>query len=324
MSNLLSKEYELVVIGGGPAGMAAAYSAWQSGLRKVLVVERGRELGGILNQCIHTGFGLEYYKEELTGPEYAGRFMRLLEGTGVEALTETMALEVTKGRNVYIAGKKSGYAVLSAQSLVLATGCRERSRGALGIPGTRPAGILTAGTAQRYVNMEGYMPGKRIVVVGSGDVGLIMARRMTLEGAKVLACIEIMPHSAGLTRNIVQCLHDYGIPLLLSHTVTDIRGKKRVERVTASEVDGSLRPKSGTEKRFDCDTVLLSVGLIPENELANAAGIGIDGKRIRTSAPGVFVCGNALHVHDIVDNVTVEAMEAGAAAASYVRYEING
>jgi len=321
MNHLLPEQYELVVIGGGPAGMAAAYSAWQSGLRKVLIVERGRELGGILNQCIHTGFGLEYYKEELTGPEYAGRFMRLLGGTAVETLTETMALEVTKERNVYIAGKKSGYAVLSAQSLVLATGCRERARGALGIPGTRPAGILTAGTAQRYVNMEGYMPGKTIVVVGSGDVGLIMARRMTLEGAKVLACIEIMPRSAGLTRNIVQCLHDYGIPLLLSHTVTDIRGKKRVERVTASEVDGRLRPKPGTEKHFDCDTVLLSVGLIPENELANAAGIGIDGQRVRTSAPGVFVCGNALHVHDIVDNVTVEAMEAGAAAAEYVRNE---
>jgi NADPH-dependent 2,4-dienoyl-CoA reductase/sulfur reductase-like enzyme len=229
-----------------------------------------------------------------------------------------MALEITSGREVHIAGKASGYAVLSAQSVVLATGCRERARGAAGIPGARTAGIITAGAAQRYVNMEGYMPGKRIVIVGSGDVGLIMARRMTLEGAKVLCCVEIMPRSGGLMRNIVQCLHDYDIPLLLSHTVTDIRGRKRVEQVTACEVDENRRVISGGEKTFECDTVLLSVGLIPENELAHAAGIGIDGRHIRTSAPGIFVCGNALHVHDIVDNVTVEAMDAGSAAAAYV------
>jgi len=319
MSHLRYEQYELIVIGGGPAGMAAAYSAWQNGLRKVLVIERDRGLGGILNQCIHTGFGLEYYKENLTGPEYAARFVRLLDETAIETLTDTMALQVTREREVYLAGKTTGYAVLSARSIVLATGCRERSRGAIGIPGTRPAGIITAGTAQRYVNIEGYMPGRRIVVVGSGDVGLIMARRMTLEGAKVLACVEIMPRSAGLVRNIAQCLHDFDIPLLLSHAITDIRGKKRVERVTVSEVDEDLRPIQGTEKHFDCDTVLLSVGLIPENELANAAGIGIDGKQTRTTAPGVFICGNALHVHDIVDNVTVEATEAGAAAAEYVR-----
>jgi NADPH-dependent 2,4-dienoyl-CoA reductase/sulfur reductase-like enzyme len=316
--HLISKQFELVVIGGGPAGLAAAYSAWQNGLRKILIVERDRELGGILNQCIHNGFGLEYFNEELTGPEYASRFIRLLRDTDIEVLPDTMALEITSGREVHIAGKASGYAVLSAQSIVLATGCRERARGAAGIPGARPAGIITAGAAQRYVNMEGYMPGKRIVIVGSGDVGLIMARRMTLEGAKVLACVEIMPKSGGLMRNIVQCLHDYGIPLLLSHTVTDIRGKVRVEGVTVSEVDENRRLKRGGEKTFECDTVLLSVGLIPENELAHAAGIGIDGQHIHTSVPGIFVCGNALHVHDIVDNVTIEAMGAGAAAAEYV------
>jgi NADPH-dependent 2,4-dienoyl-CoA reductase/sulfur reductase-like enzyme len=229
-----------------------------------------------------------------------------------------MALEITPGRDVHIAGKEAGYAVLCAQSIVLATGCRERARGAVGIPGTRPAGIITAGTAQRYVNMEGYMPGSRIVIVGSGDVGLIMARRLTLEGAKVLACVEILPHSGGLMRNIVQCLYDFDIPLLLSHTVTDIRGNKRVEGVTVSEVDENRRIKSGSDKLFKCDTVLLSVGLIPENELANAAGIKIGGHNIHTSAPGVFVCGNALQVHDIVDNVTLEANKAGIAAAAYV------
>ena len=311
-------KYELIVIGGGPAGIAAAYSAWEKGLRKILIVERDKELGGILNQCIHTGFGLEYFKEELTGPEYAFRFVRLLPETSIETLTDTMALKVTKKRRVHITGKKTGYAVLSAKSIVLATGCRERARGALGIAGTRPSGVLTAGAAQRYVNMEGYMPGKRIVIIGSGDVGLIMARRMTLEGAKVLAVVEILPRPGGLLRNVSQCLYDFDIPLLLSHIVTDICGKTRVERVIVSEVDENRKVIPDTSKTFECDTVLLSAGLIPENELANAAGIKIDGENIRTSVPGIFVCGNALHVHDIVDNVTLEANKAGIAAAGFV------
>ena len=316
---VVEKQYDLVVIGGGPAGMAAALSAWEHGLRRIVIVERDKELGGILNQCIHTGFGLEYFKEELTGPEYAWRFVKLLQETSIDVLTDTMALEVTKDLKVHIAGKKSGYEVLSAKSIVMATGCRERARGALGIAGTRPSGVITAGSAQRYVNMEGYMPGRNIVIIGSGDVGLIMARRMTLEGAKVHAVVEIMPHPGGLLRNVVQCLQDFDILLLLSHTVTDIRGKTRVEKVVVSEIDENRKVIPDTEKVFECDTVLLSAGLIPENELANAAGIQIDGanKNIKTSTSGIFVCGNALHVHDIVDNVTLEASRAGEAAAEF-------
>ncbi len=318
--------YDLIVIGGGPAGLAAACAAWERGLRKILLAERDRELGGILNQCIHNGFGLHYFKEELTGPEYARRFIEQLADTGVEVRLDTMVLEVTPERQVHMVGRDTGYRVEEAKSIILAMGCRERTRGAIAIPGTRPAGVLTAGAAQRYVNMEGWLPGRRAVVLGSGDIGLIMARRMTLEGAKVLACVELMPRSRGLARNIVRCLRDYDIPLLLSHTVTDIRGRERVEQVVVSRVDGECRPIPGTEMIFDCDTLLLSVGLIPENELTRQAGIEMDprtgGARVRenmeTSLHGVFACGNAAHVHDLVDHVTTESQRAGAAAARYV------
>ena len=318
--------YDLIVIGGGPAGLAAACAAWERGLRKILLAERDRELGGILNQCIHNGFGLHYFKEELTGPEYARRFIEQLADTGVEVRLDTMVLEVTPERQVHMVGRDTGYRVEEAKSIILAMGCRERTRGAIAIPGTRPAGVLTAGAAQRYVNMEGWLPGRRAVVLGSGDIGLIMARRMTLEGAKVLACVELMPRSRGLARNIVRCLRDYDIPLLLSHTVTDIRGRERVEQVVVSRVDSERRPIPGTEMIFDCDTLLLSVGLIPENELTRQAGIEMDprtgGARVRenmeTSLHGVFACGNAAHVHDLVDHVTTESRRAGAAAARYV------
>ena len=270
-------DYELIVIGGGPAGLAAALSAWEKGLRRILILERDKELGGILNQCIHNGFGLHYFKEELTGPEYAGRFIEKLKETSVEVLSDAMVLHVTPQREVHTVSAAGGYRVLTADAVVLAMGCRERTRGAIAIPGDRPAGVFTAGTAQRYLNMEGYMVGKRVVILGSGDIGLIMARRMTLEGAQVLACVEVMPYSGGLTRNIVQCLEDYHIPLYLSHTITEIRAKDgRVSGVTVSRVDEGRRPVPGTEMTFDCDTVLLSVGLIPENELTREAGIAMD------------------------------------------------
>ena len=318
--------YDLIVIGGGPAGLAAACAAWDKGLRRILIVERDKDLGGILNQCIHNGFGLHYFKEELTGPEYAGRFIELLGKTGVEVRPDTMVLEVTPDRRVYMVGKATGYRVEQAKSIVLAMGCRERTRGAIGTPGTRPAGVYTAGAAQRYVNMEGWLPGKRVVILGSGDIGLIMARRMTLEGAKVLACVEVMPYSGGLNRNIVQCLHDYDIPLYLSHTVTEIRGDKRVEQVVVARVDDRRQPIPGTEMVFDCDTLLLSVGLIPENELTRQAGIEMDRRtngavvyeNMETSLPGVFACGNVCHVHDLVDFVTAESQRAGEAAARHV------
>ena len=318
--------YDLIVVGGGPAGLAAACAAWDNGLRKILIVERDHELGGILNQCIHNGFGLHHFQEELTGPEYAGRFIQLLGQTGVEVRLDAMALEVTPEREVHMVSKQEGYRVEQARSIVLAMGCRERTRGAIGIPGSRPAGVYTAGAAQRYVNMEGWMPGRRVVILGSGDIGLIMARRMTLEGAEVLACVEVMPYSGGLNRNIVQCLHDYGIPLYLSHTVTDIRGERWVEQVVVSQVDERRNPVPGTEMVFDCDTLLLSVGLIPENELTRQAGIEMDRRtsgavvyeNMETSIPGVFACGNVCHVHDLVDFVTAESQRAGAAAARYV------
>ena len=324
--------YDLIVVGGGPAGLAAACAAWEGGLKRILIVERDKELGGILNQCIHNGFGLHYFKEELTGPEYAGRFVKMLSDTGVEVRLDTMVLEVTADRSVHMVGSTTGYRVEQAKSIVLAMGCRERTRGAIAIPGTRPAGVYTAGAAQRYVNMEGWLPGTRVVILGSGDIGLIMARRMTLEGAKVLACVEVMPYSGGLNRNIVQCLNDYDIPLYLSHTVTDIRGRDRVEQVVVSQVDEKRNPIPGTEMVFDCDTLLLSVGLIPENELTRQAGVEMDRRtngavvyeNMETSIPGVFACGNVCHVHDLVDFVTGESQRAGAAAARYVLRGENG
>ncbi|QQO08420.1 NAD(P)/FAD-dependent oxidoreductase [Breznakiella homolactica] len=319
-------QYELIVIGGGPAGLAAALEAHRQGLRKILIAERDKDLGGILNQCIHNGFGLHYFKEELSGPEYAGRFVDMLKETSIEIMLDTFVLEISPEKDVHLVNKTQGYQILKAQSIILAMGCRERTRGAIGIPGARPAGVFTAGTAQRYVNMEGYMVGRRIVILGSGDIGLIMARRMVLEGAEVLACVEVMPYSGGLTRNIVQCLEDYGIPLYLSHTITEIKGSLRVEGVTVSKVDENRLPVPGTEMYFDCDTVLLSVGLIPENELSRKTGIAIDPKtsgaavyeNMETSVPGIFACGNVVHVHDLVDFVTAESERAGAAAARHV------
>lgn len=324
-----NREYDLIVVGGGPAGLAAACAAWDGGLRSILILERDKELGGILNQCIHNGFGLHHFKEELTGPEYAGRFVQLLQQTGVEIATDTMVLEILPDRTVHAVSAAEGYRVLRAKSIVLAMGCRERTRGAVTIPGTRPAGVFTAGAAQRYVNMEGYLVGRRVLILGSGDIGLIMARRMTLEGATVLACVELMPYSGGLTRNIVQCLEDYNIPLYLSHTIVEIRGTERVEQAVVAQVDENRKPIPGTEMVFDCDTILLSVGLIPENELTRGAGIEIDPRtngavvyeNMETSLPGVFACGNVVHVHDLVDFVTAESERAGRAAAQFVTQE---
>lgn len=322
--------YDIAVIGGGPAGLAAAIEARKNGVKKILIIERDRELGGILQQCIHNGFGLQVFKEELTGPEYAERFIKELITMGIEYRLDTMALEVSDNKVITAMNSTDGILNIQAKAIILAMGCRERTRGAIRIPGTRPAGVLTAGTAQRFVNIEGYMIGKKVVILGSGDIGLIMARRLTLEGANVLAVAELMPYSGGLKRNIVQCLDDFDIPLYLSHTVVNIEGHDRVEAVTIAQVDERLKPIKGTEKKFECDTLLLSVGLIPENELSKSAGIELDNitggpivnESMETSVEGIFACGNVVHVHDLVDWVTEESKRAGSSAAKYIKGQI--
>jgi len=320
------KKIDLVIIGGGPAGMAAAVSAYNNGIKDILILEREESLGGILQQCIHNGFGLHKFKEELTGPEYAWKYEKQVFDLKIPFRLNAMVMNISADKQVTFACEQGESQTVQAKAIILAMGCRERSRGALNIAGTRPAGIYTAGTAQKFVNIMGYMPGKRIVILGSGDIGLIMARRMTIEGAKVEAVCEIAPYSGGLTRNIVQCLNDFDIPLKLSHTVVDIHGKERVTGVTIARVDQNRKPISGTEEYFACDTLLLSVGLIPENELAKSAGIALDkvtggavvDQNRETSKSGIFACGNVLHVHDLVDFVSEEAELAGHSAAKYI------
>ena len=321
------KNYDIVIIGGGPAGLASAVSARKNGAESILILERDKELGGILNQCIHNGFGLHTFKEELTGPEYADRFIGQVKKLGIEYKLNTMVMDISSEKMITAMNREEGMFLIQAKAVILAMGCRERSRGALNIPGYRPAGIYSAGTAQRLVNIDGYLPGREVVILGSGDIGLIMARRMTLEGAKVKVVAELMPYSGGLKRNIVQCLDDFGIPLKLSHTVVDIKGKERVEGITLAQVGADGKPISGTEEEYTCDTLLLSVGLIPENELSRGMGIELNpvtsgpkvNESLETNIEGVFACGNVLHVHDLVDFVSEEAAMAGKNAAAYIK-----